>query len=423
MVKRGSAKGFKLHKANEERRVAAAEAVPALADVVILGGGASGLTAAIEIKRRAKNAVVVVLEAKGSAGTSLLVTGNGRCNITNAHLDPEKYRHTDFTKKVFKTDPLQEIIDFFMYTGLDMFPDETHYGNVFPRSRRADSVQSCLVETARASGVQLATLRNVSEVKCEEAGGFRILYEEVFRENAPQELVANNVVVAGNAKMGVEIAEACNLKYRNLEPLLVPLKVGENRLSEVTGTRVYGVLLLANAENEVYWTEPGEILLQGDVVSGIPALNASRHTGKVCKNILLQLFPDLQEDEVLKFVPTKRQGREIVCAKDLYGLLPIPVANALMSLGELTPQEMVHLIQFIEMPYAGLDASAQPQVMGGGVDVSELNSKTLEVKRRPGLYMLGDAVDNDGPCGGFNLSFAWISGMRAGRALGEMLAC
>lgn len=423
MVKRGTKKGLKLHKANEERRAAAAETVPALADVVVLGGGASGLTAAIEIKRRAKNATVVVLEAKGSAGTSLLVTGNGRCNITNAHLDSKQYKYPDFTKKVFGTNPLQEIIDFFIYTGLDMFPDETHYGNVFPRSRRADSVQSCLVETARACGVQLATLRNVNDVKREEDGGFRIFYEEVFREKALKELGANNVVLAGNAKMGVEIAEACKLKYHNLEPLLVPLKVGPYRLSEVTGTRVYGVLHLADAENDVYWAEPGEILLQGDVISGIPALNASRHTGKVCKNILLQLFPDLEEDEVLKFVPTKRQGREIVCAKDLYGLLPIPVANALMSLGELTPQEMVHLIQFIEMPYVGLDTSAQPQVMGGGVEVGELNPETLEAKHCPGLFVLGDAVDNDGPCGGYNLSFAWISGMRAGRALGEMLVC
>ena len=423
MVKRGTKKGCKLHKANEERRLAAAEAVHASADVVILGGGASGLTAAIEIKRRAKNATVVVLEGKGSAGTSLLVTGNGRCNIANADLAPKKYRHSDFTKKVFGTAPLQEIIDFFRYTGLDLFFDEIPYGNVFPRTRHADSVQSCLVETARACGVQLATLRNVSELKREEDGGFRVFYEEVFRDNAPQELGAHNVVVSGNAKMGVEIAKACNLTCRNLEPLLVPLKVGPYRLSDVTGTRVNGVLLLKDAENDVYWAEPGEILLQGDVISGIPALNASRHTGKACKTVVLQLFPDLEEDELLKFIPTKRQGRAVVEAKDLYGLLPIPVADALMSLGELTPQEMVQRIQFIEMPYVGLDTSAQPQVMGGGVDVVELNPETLEAKLCPGLFVLGDAVDNEGPCGGYNLSFAWISGMRAGRALGEMLAC
>lgn len=427
MVKRGSNKGKRLYKKGLAKKAAAVCKVPEQLDIAIVGGGPAGIVCACVAKENNPNAKIAVFEKEEILGKSILATGNGRCNVTNTKLTSAVYRNEDFVQKVFGENPLDQIFEFFKRVGIHLVLQDEVHGNIFPASNHAESVRAPLVQMLVCQGVFPATMREVLNIK-KVVDGFQIMYSELFRakegtstnkEETPTKMVkAKKVVLATNCEKGIGFAKQFELKIVPFEHCLVPLKVKDYRLSSLSGERVYAALSLANMTHDIYDVEVGEVMLQGNIISGIPALNASRHT-EACTHVLLDLFPQLEPFDLVDLIPHEVHHRSYLKPIDLLGLITMPLAQALIENEHMTAFQFAKNRKIIEADFVSNATEFPGQIERGGIAVDELEPYSFETTTIPGLYVIGNLVDVDGPCGGFNLSWCWISGMRSGKAVAK----
>ena len=378
--------------------------------IMIIGGGAAGLMAAIQAARC--GASVTILEKNESPGKKILVTGNGRCNLTNLRLDPNAYHGEDpsFAKKAMERFSLKQTLGFFHKAGL-MTTDRD--GWVYPRSLQASSVLRVLTEEAAAHKVKMKTNADVKDFRPDPDNGWRIITSD-------WEYQADAVIIAcGSAASGQEGTEELlqvleHLGHRIIKPYpaLVPLRCKEKR--KWSGVRTSAVVSLYTDER-LTASESGEIQLTDYGVSGIPVFQLSRHAVKALtekKKVYLELdfFPEQTEEELGNWIreqKTTHMDRSLQTI--LSGCLPDKLAVLLSK-----EREPVFQAKHFRTEIIGSLPVSSAQVCAGGVSSAQIDPHTMGSLCCRDLYLAGEIIDMDGPCGGYNLQWAWTSGAIAG---------
>lgn len=399
---------------------AAAVKVPATCDVAVVGGGASGLAAAITAAEA--GASVVVLEAGTRCGATILATGNGRCNFSTVKLAPKHYNDPGFVAAALGEGPLDEITGFFRACNLRWSLEGPR---LYPLSRQAASVRNVLLSRAKRAGVTLAPARQVVGAR-PKADGWGLTYQEGFGPGARQAMTCRALVVATGGHSGDDLAAQLGLTLVGRRPALCPLACEPSPLSALDGRRSIATLSLVRGLFPT-WRERGEVLFRDYGLSGIVTFDLSRRAepGDVA---LVDLAPDVTPADLRQLVDPFAHGDfEPGC---LDGVLDPVVARLLEQLAherwmlsgyeppEGLPQtdsaSLLSLAKALPFRIAGRAGDQGAQVTQGGIALSQVDPATMAVRERPGLLACGEALDVDGDCGGYNLSFAWLSGIRAG---------
>lgn len=389
-----------------ERALAAASAVgvPEACDVVVVGGGASGLVAAIAAAEA--GARTCVLEQDLECGRKILATGNGRCNFANEGLDIARYRNGAFVAKVAGARWLEEVLGFFGASGLAWTSEE---GRLYPLSRQAASVRNVLLARARRAGVTLAPARKVTSA-APAADGWKVSFSPAApgEKSAPQagDVTARTVVMAAGG--GSELAHGLGLPTVPEEPVLCALACKpENNgldLALVDGRRAHAHVRLLRGGREL-WAEDGEVLFRPWGLSGICVFDLSRRA-EAGDAISLDLTCGMTDARLETAAATGTAD----------GVLDPQVAAALGAGGGNPASALAALRQARDLRFlvTGRAETERAQVTRGGLDVTGFFPETLECATLPELFACGEALDVDADCGGFNLAWAWRSGQVAG---------
>ena len=371
----------------EALAAAAAVRVPGRCDVCVIGGGASGLTAAISAAEA--GASVTVLERAPECGRTILATGNGRCNFSNARLDWGRYNDPGFVEAVCGPGFGEDVLAFFEECGLAWVEEEG--GRLYPLSRQAASVREVLLARAQRAGVALAPAREATGIE-REGDGWRVTYGGVSSGC----VVARSVVLSVGGGEG--LARSLGLESRPFEPVLCSLACEAPEgvsLSALDGRRAHVLARLLRKGAEVA-RETGEVLFRDYGLSGIAVFDLSRWA-RPDDVITLDLTCGLGEARARRLVEAAGGCSGLldpVVSAELKGSLDIARDLRLVVLGPAEPQ--------------------RAQVTRGGLLTAQFDPSTLEARELPGLFACGEALDVDGACGGFNLAWAWKSGLVAG---------
>ena len=376
--------------------------VPDNIDVAILGGGAAGLCAAITAAEAlGANKRVVVFEKALESGRTILATGGGRCNFTNADLSFENFSHPEFVQAVCKDKNtfLADVLSFFRSSGLAWATEDED--RMYPLTRQASSIQSLLLKRAQKAGVQFALGREVTSVKPQH-NSFIVAFKECFAGEKTYKVHASSVVLATGGLTTTKLAESLQLQTTSLRPGLCALTCKPEPPTSLDGKRVRAHAALLR-DGAVLKQESGELLFRSFGLSGIMIFNLSR-TALPGDVLEIDLLPQLTEEEVSAAVE----------AHTTDGLLDPQIAAYLGAHDSV--ESSITKAHKIAFTVTGTSAKVVPQVCVGGISVEQVSTNTLEAYNIPGLFIAGEALDIDAQCGGFNLSWAWKTGMVAGVA-------
>lgn len=381
--------------------------------VAVIGGGAAGLAAAITAAQN--GAQVTVLERMDRVGKKIMATGNGRCNLANTDLDLSHYRgDREMITDIFHQVGLQDMVAFFRRMGL---VTRTEQGRIYPLSNHASAVLDVLRLEADRLGIKMMTEFEVKSVR-PRSEGFVI-------EGKRDTLICDTLILATGGKAapvhgsngsGYDILLSLGHHITKLYPGLVGVKCPTEQMKGLRGIRVFAKATLL-LDKQPYQSEIGEIQLNDTGLSGIPILNFSSiltsYKGDV--EIALDLLP--YEDDVLGLLEQRDR-------KQLFtGMFHKQIAQSLCdrtwvpkdSIQTVDLPALAKEIKNMKFTVQGTLPWDNAQVTVGGVVTTEFRADTLESLLIPGLYAAGEVLDVDADCGGYNLMWAWASGMVAGR--------
>ena len=371
---------------------AAAVRVPARCDVCVIGGGAAGLAAAIAAAEA--GASVVVLERAAECGRTILATGNGRCNFSNARLAWGRYNDPGFVEAVCGTRFGEDVLAFFEDCGLAWAEEEG--GRLYPLSRQAASVREVLLARAKRAGAVLAPAREVTSVERGE-GAWRVAYAGAGSGT----VIARSVVLSVGGGEG--LARSLGLACAPFEPVLCSLACEAPTgisLEALDGRRAHVVARLLRDGDEVA-REMGEVLFRSYGLSGIAVFDLSR-SARAGDVISLDLTCGTD--------PQRARGL-VQAAGGCVGLLDPVIATEL--------GHSLDAARDLRFVVRGPAEPQRAQVTRGGLVTGQFDPATLGARELPGLFACGEALDVDGACGGFNLAWAWKSGLVAGVAAAQ----
>ena len=463
---------------------------------------------------------VVILEAGKRIGASIMRSGNGRCNFSNASLDLSRYYHASFVQEAFSALDsnchIPSVVDWFEQLGLVWEEMPGSGGLLYPFSKKANSVLDVLRKALDEYDVELCEMSTVnvvcsdaeSSVQMRDRDGLSAQRAFCVRgetrmgddERVPFEITARNVVIASGGATPQEMLSSYNLSYRNPEPILGPLQAKPSvpiSLKALDGIRMQAkITLVANtqsgkvrtgvqdaeilrsvtahcdvaqsdmtqrdvpqrsaarqdtvrdnmmqrdvvrsdtlrsdtAHSNTAWgscvfEEEGEVLFREYGLSGIVIFNASRYA-KQGDTLLLDIMPHYTQETLLDFFRMRLTQQRSCLARTFFtGFVVNPLAEALLRAvdidgdARLTEADIEALAQVCKaLPFyiQGMADARTCQVRRGGIQPKEVNPSTMQVCSCPGLFVLGEALDVDGPCGGYNLHWAWTTGLLSGTAL------
>ncbi len=336
--------------------------------VSVIGAGAAGLVAAICAARA--GASVELLEAGERVGASILATGNGRCNLTNANVCSGVYNCPEFVAPVLDGFGAREALEFF--SGIGLLCREEREGRVYPMSNSATTVVDALRFAAEREGVRVRCGVCVADVA---------------------EVEADAVVVACGG--GSQLLKTAGHRLVSAQPVLCALATNPEPLRGLENIRAHAQVTLTR-DGAVVAQEAGEVQFRSFGVSGIVIFNLSRHA-QPGDELTLDFTPELTS-EVL--------ASHLAQHGSFSGLFHSRLAQAIQRAGN-NPKQFTLRVQ-------GPANTKHAQVTRGGAATEEFNPRTLESQIRPGLYACGETLNVDGPCGGYNLHWAWASGAAAG---------
>jgi len=400
------------------------------ADFIIIGGGAAGMAAAIAAARGGRS--VTLLEANERIGRKILASGNGKCNITNRHIGPERF-HSDnpgFVDRVLRDNGFDSVEAFFDSIGLDLV--EGKEGRMYPMSLQASSVNALLIHAARRLGVNLLTGCTVTAVT--KKGEAFILETSLGEMLAGRILLASGSPAApqlGGNETGLGLAAAMGHTIIPPHPALVQLHSDAKWITRCAGVRVEGIATL-HANGSYVTQTRGDLLFTRYGISGLAILDISREVSRrladyeAC-DLYLDLFPELPKAKLTRLLLSRiRPERHLPIHLWLHGILNqklIPVileqsrcqaANE-EELNRKAINTLVHTLKNLRLPITNTRGWKGAEVAAGGIDTREIDPETMESKIVPGLYFAGEILDVDGDRGGFNFHWAWVSGKRAGK--------
>ena len=394
-------------------------------DIIIIGAGASGIVTAINAKN--KNNRVILLEKNDRIGKKLLATGNGRCNYTNMNLSEKNYSSHDFVKRTLEDFTNEDLINYFRILGLESTLD----GNrVYPISLKANSVLNILIYWLDKKGIEVKTKSQVKEIKKTKKGYEVITNEETLRADIVVAAFGGKAMPAsGSDGVSFEILKKMGIRVTDLKPALTQLKLDSKYLKHLSGTKVIGRARLLRDEKVIDERE-GEILFTNYGISGPPILDMSVNTkeGDVIEVPLINnlkkdsidmvynryyMFPDFSLEEFLMGLVDKKFIHYIVDSLDM----DKNTAMNMISMGDF--EKIIGLLLKSRFKVTGNTGFKNAQVTRGGVSLDEVSPENYEAKKYKDLYIIGEALDIDGDCGGYNLHFAFGCGYRLGKILRE----
>lgn len=402
-------------------------------DGIIIGGGPAGMFAAITAGQRGQK--VLLLERNDRLGKKLLITGKGRCNVTNDCTVDEVLKNVPrngrFLYSAMNAYPPERVLEFFATAGC---PLKTERGNrVFPVSDRSQSVLETLQKKMRSAGVEVQTGR-VREILTEEGGVCGVKTENATYGCHWVILATGGLSypTTGSTGDGYAMAERLGHTIVPAQGSLVPLETQETDAMQMQGLALRNVeVKLLDAKGKKLFTDFGELLFTHFGVSGPTVLSASAHLkGDGCR-LMIDLKPALDEGKLdARILRDLEMYKNRSMENALTDLLPrsmIPVVlqrleiDPMMQANSLTRQQrhnLVMLLKGFSLTITGKRPVAEAIITSGGVKVSEIDPKTMESKKVPGLYFAGEIIDCDAYTGGFNLQIAWATAYVAGTSVG-----
>lgn len=402
-----------------------------MSKVVVIGGGASGLIASIYASI---NNEVVVIEKNDICGKKILVTGNGRCNYYNAFINSNNYNFSsrEFLKEVITLENQQEVLSFFESIGI--IPHIKN-GYFYPYSNQASSIREALVKEAKNRGVQFIN---------------NVVVESVIKENThfvinknKENIICDKVILATGSYAGVkektngyDIAKSFGHTIVSVLPSLIQLRGKGEYFKKWNGVRTEAKLTLYE-DDILVKQEHGEIQLTDYGISGICTFNLSGIVSRGLSEkrreaIVINFLPFLNfktRKEYLSWLENRNQlVKNRTVSELLEGILNYKLVQVLLqqaniknniNYSKLTSEEknrlLTSLISF-KVEIIGTNSYEKAQVCSGGISLDEIDNKTFESKQCKGLYIIGEMLDVDGECGGYNLAFAWFSGIISGKS-------
>ncbi len=392
-------------------------------DIAIIGGGASGLTAAITAARLGCS--VCILERLPRVGKKILSTGNGRCNISNANIDISRYHgDTAFAQAVLDKYSLQSVRDFFKSIGLEFC--ELEDGKLYPKSLQASTVLDMLRLEASRLSVEEITDFEVCNIK-KEGNSFIITSKQGKKVFAKAVIMACGGKAApslGTDGSAYSLAEKFGHKTTKLLPSLVQLKC------ENTPKALKGVKHICRAsvivDKKLVKSEYGEVLFTEYGLSGPPIFQLSRiASGALSEKrsvyISLNLLPEYSESELFSILSKRKADFYYMSKEDfLSGIINKKIGFEICKKASNT-KDLAVLLSNFEFKVSGTLSWGQAQVTAGGINCDDIYFESLMSKKLENLFFTGEILDVDGDCGGFNLHWAWCTGMLAGKVAGEVL--
>lgn len=393
--------------------------------IAVIGGGASGLIAAIFAAREIGGKNVLLCEAQPRFGRKLLATGNGRCNITNSGAGASDY-YTDSKstlEAVLNNFDTEKALDFFRSIGIETFKESE--GRVYPLSEQAASVLDMLRFETERLGIVCCTDEKIIEIR-KAQNGFSISGKEKY--------LSDNVIVAcggqaspslGSSDAGIKLLSALGHKSEKTYPVLNQLKTNSPYSGALKGNRAACVAeLLRNGKTVV--KEQGEVLFADNALSGIAVFNISRFA-KSGDIVSLRLLPHMSSRDILSILLRRRDNlKSLTLENYLNGMLNKRIANCVLKASGLSPlsrsvsslkddelKKLCATICDFQFSVTGLGDWKNAQVTRGGILLSEFGADMQSLKCS-GLFACGEVLNVDGKCGGYNLQWAWSSGALAG---------
>ena len=391
-------------------------------DVCIIGAGFSGLVLAIKLARA--GLLVCLVELNRMVGRRILSTGNGRCNFTNSRMGA-KYYYSNHSLD-FISDNHNDLRQFLNELGVY---DKDLDGYYYPITNQAKTVREALENEVIFLGIDVLLDNRVTEVS--KADLFKVTTSRTI-VNAKKVCVASGGLAAatlGSSKIGYKIAQSFKMKTTKLSPALVGVKSSSQCLKELAGVRASGVVSYKDYSCE------GEIQFNKDSVSGYPIMCISRFIGfdeldKKLSDLRIDFIPYLSS-EALKEELTKRFKRnpKATILTALVGLCNEKAIEQVVSysriygdttVDRLDEEDLENLVYFFKNFTISVDGTKgfdSAQVTAGGVDLSEIDTSSMESLKCKGLYFTGEVLDVDGICGGYNLNWAYTSADIASKSI------
>lgn len=406
-------------------------------DVIVIGGGPAGMMAAGQAA--ARGAKVLLLEKNPDVGKKLLITGGGRCNITNAEENVRKLliNYKDSSKFLFSAFTQHSVTDtlkFFHNQGMDTKIEDN--GRIFPTTDSAVTVQTILKNYLVKGKVKITTQTEVKEIlkKNNEIIGLKLTNNTTLK--------AKSYILATGGKSRPETGSTGDgfnwlraLGHTIAEPnvSLVPLTIKESWISDLAGITLDQIKITVRQNNKKQLSKTGKILFTHKGVSGPTILNLSRYIGELLNygtvTINIDLFPNLNEGELDKNLIELFQTSNKQFKNSLTTLLPSALSTVVINLIAVSPdtpshsltreerKSLVKILKSLPLTVKGLLGKDKAIITSGGVALTEINFKTMQSRLYSNMYIVGDLLNIDRPSGGYSLQLCWTTGYVAGQSV------
>ncbi|MFI3326171.1 MAG: aminoacetone oxidase family FAD-binding enzyme [Clostridia bacterium] len=404
-----------------------------LYDVIVVGAGASGLVAAIH---SADNKKVLLVEANAKIGKKLLATGNGKCNLSNKNIDiSHYYGDNSQTKGILQNFPCEKICDFFEEIGIKTFADVQ--GRVYPKSEQALTVVKTLSDICSEKNVDCKLNFEVEDIKKED--GIFTLYSSNGEYICGKKVILSvggkaSPKLSGSLK-GYDLAQKLGHSVTDLYPVLTGFTSDEKYLKALSGVRAKCTASLVK-NNQILKSEKGEVIFGKNSVSGICVFNLSIIGAKELVNkgkFSLDLdLCDITHDEIVNYITKLIKIRPFMKSGDLlnglvnmklgYEIIKMCKIDNLLEAERLKESQIENIafkLKHFRVSVKGLKSYEDAQLTSGGVPLKEVDTITMQSKICPNLYITGEVLNIHGDCGGYNLHFAWATGIIAGKSASE----
>lgn len=406
-------------------------------DIGVIGGGASGLAAALAARESLENRVTV-FERQNRVARKLLATGNGRCNLTNRGAGLDNYHGHDpaFAGPALYRFGPEDTLRWFASMGL-VTRTEQPSGRVYPLSDTAGSVADVLRLALEARGgvVQCA----LPVARAEKDGGKFVLTGPLGERCTCEKLIIACGGMAGarvgGVKDGYTLLRAFGHSVTELRPALVQLKTDNTWVRAMKGVRTQAELTLER-DGAVLAAAAGEVQFTDYGLTGPAVYDLSRAASTQADRcwVYLRLLPELKKVDIIDYMSKKQSNfpdykvenllsgaLHNSIARTVLRRVQIPQETRLWALSTGALEQIADMLCRFGLPLTGTLGFEDAQVTAGGVSTDQFDPETMESRLVPGLYACGEVLDIDGDCGGYNLQWAWSSGRLAGLAAGGLL--
>ena len=393
--------------------------------VVIIGAGPAGLTAAINAVN--DDTSVTILESNSEVGKKLLLTGNGRCNYFNETFTVDKFNsnNNEFLNLIINEDNIDRVYKFFSNLGIET---RVKNGYMYPYSNKASTIRNTLLDECLLRGVDIKY--NYTVEKVEYKNGVYLIDKTFECDYLIIATGGLSFPKTGSTGFAKKVCEEFELTYVPNTPSLVKL-ITDSDLNIVSGVRSDAEVALY-IDNKKEKSELGEIQFNKDSISGICIFNISRNVNiSLTRNrkvsLFVNLLPSIKYEDMVSYLNNKAKNlKDITVSSFLQRIFNDKLVKFILLsssvketkyYNKLSNEEKINIaknISKLKFNIIGTGDYTTAEVTTGGVSLLELNLNSFEALRQKNLFFIGECVDVDGDCGGYNLGFAWISGILAG---------